>query len=136
MPPISQHQGSCTWSSSSSYMAAQQQSGRGSTRSVYVSLRRQQATGCTNGFSDTPAAMAVAVGQPVVVSTPAAARSSSLFLPSCPAGDSCVSTVLTVSCLFHLLQGKTDYRARLRLTTQDKNKYNTHKYRIVVSTVM
>lgn len=29
-------------------------------------------------------------------------------------------------------QGKTDYRARLRLTTQDKNKYNTHKYRIVV----
>lgn len=30
------------------------------------------------------------------------------------------------------LQGKTDYRARLRLTTQDKNKYNTHKYRLVV----
>jgi hypothetical protein len=29
-------------------------------------------------------------------------------------------------------QGKTDYRARLRLTTQDKNKYNTHKYRLVV----
>lgn len=29
-------------------------------------------------------------------------------------------------------QGKTDYRARLRLTTQDKNKYNTHKYRMVV----
>ncbi|KAK9817933.1 hypothetical protein WJX72_004502 [[Myrmecia] bisecta] len=29
-------------------------------------------------------------------------------------------------------QGKTDYRARLRLTTQDKNKYNTPKYRIVV----
>jgi len=29
-------------------------------------------------------------------------------------------------------QGKTDYRARLRLTTQDKNKYNTHKYRFVV----
>jgi large subunit ribosomal protein L5e len=28
--------------------------------------------------------------------------------------------------------GKTDYRARLRLTTQDKNKYNTHKYRLVV----
>jgi Ribosomal large subunit proteins 60S L5, and 50S L18 len=29
-------------------------------------------------------------------------------------------------------QGKTDYRARLRLTTQDKNKYNTPKYRMVV----
>jgi large subunit ribosomal protein L5e len=28
--------------------------------------------------------------------------------------------------------GKTDYRARLRLCTQDKNKYNTHKYRFVV----
>ncbi|KAF5842297.1 60S ribosomal protein L5 [Dunaliella salina] len=29
-------------------------------------------------------------------------------------------------------QGKTDYRARLRLVRQDKNKYNTHKYRLVV----
>ena len=29
-------------------------------------------------------------------------------------------------------QGKTDYRARLRLTSQDKNKYNTPKYRLVV----
>ncbi|GAB4816493.1 hypothetical protein N2152v2_003539 [Parachlorella kessleri] len=29
-------------------------------------------------------------------------------------------------------QGKTDYRARLRLCTQDKNKYNTPKYRLVV----
>ncbi|XP_024389450.1 large ribosomal subunit protein uL18y [Physcomitrium patens] len=28
--------------------------------------------------------------------------------------------------------GKTDYRARIRLTTQDKNKYNTPKYRFVV----
>lgn len=28
--------------------------------------------------------------------------------------------------------GKTDYRARLRLCTQDKNKFNTHKYRLVV----
>jgi large subunit ribosomal protein L5e len=28
-------------------------------------------------------------------------------------------------------QGKTDYRARLRLVKQDKNKYNTHKYRLV-----
>jgi large subunit ribosomal protein L5e len=28
--------------------------------------------------------------------------------------------------------GKTDYRARLRLSTQDKNKYNTPKYRLVV----
>lgn len=29
-------------------------------------------------------------------------------------------------------EGKTDYRARLRLVRQDKNKYNTHKYRLVV----
>lgn len=28
--------------------------------------------------------------------------------------------------------GKTDYRARLKLITQDKNKYNTPKYRMVV----
>jgi len=28
--------------------------------------------------------------------------------------------------------GKTDYRARLKLTIQDKNKYNTPKYRMVV----
>ena len=31
-----------------------------------------------------------------------------------------------------LLEGKTDYRARQRLITQDKNKYNTPKYRLVV----
>ena len=29
-------------------------------------------------------------------------------------------------------EGKTDYRARLRLVKQDKNKYNTHKYRMSV----
>eukprot|EP01025_Chloroclados_australasicus_P060765 TRINITY_DN784_c0_g1_i1.p1 TRINITY_DN784_c0_g1~~TRINITY_DN784_c0_g1_i1.p1 ORF type:complete len:297 (-),score=36.23 TRINITY_DN784_c0_g1_i1:344-1234(-) len=29
-------------------------------------------------------------------------------------------------------QGKTDYKARLRLINQDKNKYNTPKYRFVV----
>eukprot|EP00252_Welwitschia_mirabilis_P013865 TRINITY_DN3063_c0_g2_i1.p1 TRINITY_DN3063_c0_g2~~TRINITY_DN3063_c0_g2_i1.p1 ORF type:complete len:298 (+),score=56.57 TRINITY_DN3063_c0_g2_i1:148-1041(+) len=29
-------------------------------------------------------------------------------------------------------QGKTDYRARIRLINQDKNKYNTPKYRMVV----
>lgn len=29
-------------------------------------------------------------------------------------------------------EGKTDYRARLRLVAQDKNKYNTPKYRFVV----
>lgn len=28
--------------------------------------------------------------------------------------------------------GKTDYRARIRLINQDKNKYNTPKYRLVV----
>jgi ribosomal protein L18 len=39
-------------------------------------------------------------------------------------------TSITLGCVG--VQGKTDYRARLRLITQDKNKYNTHKYRIVV----
>lgn len=29
-------------------------------------------------------------------------------------------------------EGKTDYRARVRLINQDKNKYNTPKYRFVV----
>jgi len=29
-------------------------------------------------------------------------------------------------------EGKTDYQARRRLITQDKNKYNAHKYRFVV----
>ncbi|RFS88293.1 hypothetical protein CH426_26235, partial [Klebsiella aerogenes] len=29
-------------------------------------------------------------------------------------------------------EGKTDYRARNRLINQDKNKYNTPKYRFVV----
>ena len=29
-------------------------------------------------------------------------------------------------------EGKTDYRARLRLVTQDKNKFNTPKYRFAV----
>lgn len=29
-------------------------------------------------------------------------------------------------------EGKTDYRARIRLINQDKNKYNTPKYRFVV----
>jgi large subunit ribosomal protein L5e len=31
-------------------------------------------------------------------------------------------------------EGKTDYRARKRLITQDKNKYNTPKYRMIVRT--
>lgn len=30
------------------------------------------------------------------------------------------------------LEGKTDYRARKRLIMQDKNKYNSPKYRMVV----
>ena len=29
-------------------------------------------------------------------------------------------------------EGKTDYQARKRLVVQDKNKYNTPKYRLVV----
>ena len=34
-------------------------------------------------------------------------------------------------CLF-ILEGKTDYFARRRLVVQDKNKYNTPKYRMIV----
>lgn len=35
-----------------------------------------------------------------------------------------------IGCVF--VEGKTDYRARKRLVAQDKNKYNTPKYRLVV----
>ena len=35
-------------------------------------------------------------------------------------------------CTFLFAEGKTDYFARKRLVTQDKNKYNTPKYRFVV----
>lgn len=37
-----------------------------------------------------------------------------------------------VVCTFLIAEGKTDYYARKRLVTQDKNKYNTPKYRFVV----
>jgi hypothetical protein len=47
--------------------------------------------------------------------------------------------LLFISCVFDSLfllivfaAGKTDYRARIRLINQDKNKYNTPKYRFVV----
>uniref|UniRef100_A0A2I2ZRH5 Ribosomal protein L5 eukaryotic C-terminal domain-containing protein n=1 Tax=Gorilla gorilla gorilla TaxID=9595 RepID=A0A2I2ZRH5_GORGO len=33
---------------------------------------------------------------------------------------------------FKRYQGKTDYYARKRLVIQDKNKYNTPKYRMIV----
>ena len=41
---------------------------------------------------------------------------------------------LTVTwlCFVLITEGKTDYYARKRLVTQDKNKYNTPKYRFVV----
>lgn len=35
-------------------------------------------------------------------------------------------------CVCLSVEGKTDYRARKRLVAQDKNKYNTPKYRLVV----
>ena len=35
-----------------------------------------------------------------------------------------------VNCVY--AEGKTDYYARRRLITQDKNKYNSPKYRLVV----
>lgn len=37
--------------------------------------------------------------------------------------------------IIYSIEGKTDYYARKRLITQDKNKYNTHKYRLVVRIV-
>lgn len=40
---------------------------------------------------------------------------------------------LFANCLrFHNSEGKTDYRARKRLISQDKNKYSSPKYRLVV----
>lgn len=36
------------------------------------------------------------------------------------------------SSFFHPAEGKTDYFARKRLVVQDKNKYNTPKYRMIV----
>ena len=48
-------------------------------------------------------------------------------------GTSFVVTLMTfVLVEYCFAEGKTDYRARLRLVTQDKNKYNTPKYRFVV----
>ena len=50
-----------------------------------------------------------------------------------------VFNVYIVSCIHFFIiviliiaEGKTDYRARIRLINQDKNKYNTPKYRFVV----
>lgn len=44
-----------------------------------------------------------------------------------------VTVFLIVAIIFlNFTEGKTDYRARIRLINQDKNKYNTPKYRFVV----
>jgi hypothetical protein len=50
-----------------------------------------------------------------------------------------LALLFCISCVFDSLfvltfsaAGKTDYRARIRLINQDKNKYNTPKYRFVV----
>ena len=45
--------------------------------------------------------------------------------------DGCICKYVNYLLLFYV-EGKTDYRARKRLITQDKNKYNTPKYRLVV----
>lgn len=37
-----------------------------------------------------------------------------------------------IDCEKIILEGKTDYRQRYKLITQDKNKYQSHKYRLVV----
>ena len=39
---------------------------------------------------------------------------------------------ICLSACFYLKEGRTDYYARKRLITQDKNKYNTPKYRLIV----
>jgi len=45
----------------------------------------------------------------------------------------CISYVFdSLFLLTFFAAGKTDYRARIRLINQDKNKYNTPKYRFVV----
>lgn len=41
-------------------------------------------------------------------------------------------SLIQCSISFDCADGKTDYRARIRLINQDKNKYNTPKYRFVV----
>lgn len=50
-----------------------------------------------------------------------------LMLPACGPLPACLSCVQVK--YKRRRAGKTDYRARLRLSTQDKNKYNTPKYR-------
>jgi len=45
---------------------------------------------------------------------------------------SCSLQALFVTVILFTAEGKTDYRARIRLINQDKNKYNTPKYRFVV----
>ena len=44
----------------------------------------------------------------------------------------CLSSIIFIKLNFFVLEGKTDYQARKALITQDKNKYNTPKYRLVV----
>lgn len=43
-----------------------------------------------------------------------------------------VPTEMCVCVRVRLSEGKTDYFARKRLVVQDKNKYNTPKYRMIV----
>lgn len=43
-----------------------------------------------------------------------------------------VIKISLMSLFCYCVEGKTDYRARTRLINQDKNKYNTPKYRFVV----
>jgi hypothetical protein len=87
--------------------------------------RQQQAMGDVCGTVQPPAASAAAAVVRHADRT-VAAPSPHVYVAACPVSfASCLPACL-------LLQGKTDYRARLRLTTQDKNKYNTHKYRFVV----
>ena len=43
-----------------------------------------------------------------------------------------IEIVFQLNLNFAFKEGRTDYYARKRLITQDKNKYNTPKYRLIV----
>lgn len=55
------------------------------------------------------------------------------YSSKCECIHNCMQLNGVIDCLyFHPAEGKTDYFARKRLVVQDKNKYNTPKYRMIV----
>lgn len=59
-------------------------------------------------------------------------RSSTVVAEVCSRGHARLLARLLLGNHACTLEGKTDYQARLKLTLQDKNKYNSPKYRFVV----